>query len=113
MSSNSSAPPVELDGARVERFASVSGLSRKGLLLMDGREVEPPLTVAICRYAGEDSVFLFHCSGAWAVLAAGHYRTVEEATESANRGYPGVSARWVSRASPFHRADSFKAASPL
>jgi hypothetical protein len=90
-------PPGKLDGAHVERFASVLGLSLRVSLFMDGNEVEQPSMIAICRYSGDESAFLFHCSPEWVVLAAGHYESIEAAEQSANRAYPGVSMRWVVR----------------
>ena len=98
MSSDQPVCPHELDGATVERFASVSGLPRKLTVLMDGREIEAPSAIAICRYLGEESAYFFHCSATWAVLAASHHPSSEAAVASAERGYPGVSARWESHA---------------
>ncbi len=91
-------PPLELDGARVERFASVLGLPRKVTLLTGGVEVEAPSAIALCRYSGEESVYLFHCSDSWQVLAAGHFSSLIAATEAAERGYLGVSSRWIDHA---------------
>ena len=100
MEHSPSEPPVELDGARVERFASLVGLrpSGKVTVLMDGREIEPPSAVAICRYPGESSVYLFHCSAQWVVLAAAHDGSLETAQASAELGHDSLADRWVDRA---------------
>jgi len=100
MSQEPLAPDVEIDGARVEQFVWLAGLvpSGKVTLLTEGREIERPSGVAICRYVGEDSVYLFYCTDTWKVLAAGHHSSLQAAEASAECAYPGLSERWVHRA---------------
>jgi len=92
-----STPPAELDGARVERYASLTGIAHLARVTasIDGTPSEQPAAIAVAVYPGESDAYVFHCSAAWSVLAAGHHASLEVAVRAAENGFPGIAQRWV------------------
>jgi hypothetical protein len=93
-----STPPAELDGARVERYASLRGIAHLARVtaFMDGVPAQQPEAIAVAVYPGESDAYVFHCSAAWSVLAAGQHASLEAAVRAAESGFPGIAQRWVS-----------------
>ena len=92
-----STPPTELDGARVERYASLDGIVHLARVtaFIDGAPAPKPAAIAVAVYPGESDAYVFHCSPDWSVLAAGHHASLEVAVLAAESGFPGVAERWV------------------
>ena len=55
--------------------------------------------VAICRYPGEDSYYLFYCDSQWNVITDTWHETIEDALQQAEFEYASVSATWQRAAS--------------
>jgi hypothetical protein len=90
--------PSMLDGANIVRVASLRGLEPSGrsAVLIDDKPIPAPDALAVCQYVGESDFYLFYCDRAWSVLGAGHFASLTAAISSAERAYPGLSARWDS-----------------
>jgi hypothetical protein len=97
MSLHPSTAPAELDGAVVERYASLEGIAHLARVSasIDAVPSAVPAAIAIAVYPGESHAYLFDCSLDWSVLVAGHYPSVEQAVRAAEGGFPGVATRWV------------------
>ncbi len=91
-------PPTTLDGATVvcwspidERHAFTGRTSHS----VDGQPIGPMCALAVCRYPGEDCVYLFGCDANWTVVADTWHETIDEAVRQAELEYEGVAATWV------------------
>ena len=97
-------PPPILDCARVLEYAEVDESVRytgRSTLYVDGKELGAVPRLALCQSFDETEVMIFHCDREWNVLGTGSAPTLETARASAERGYAGISAKWVkSRYSP-------------
>jgi len=89
--------PNEICGAKVKRFAVLGAVrpSERLLVQFEGAPIERPVAIAICQYEGEDDFYLLHCAADGSVLGAGHYGLLQAALDTAELGYPGISAHWV------------------
>lgn len=58
----------------------------------------PAAGLAICRYEGEDSVYLFGCDERWSGVTDTWHPTVEDAMRQAEFEYEGVTATWQQQA---------------
>ncbi len=86
-------PPYVIDGARVLRFADLSGARRTGRTrhLRDGQQLESFAGLALARYEDEpDAIYLFYCDGDWNCLTHTHHATVEAAEAQARFEFEGV-----------------------
>ncbi len=50
--------------------------------------------LAICRFAEEDSFYLFYCDAEWNAVTDTYHETLEAALEQAEFEYEGVTATW-------------------
>ena len=86
------APPPQLDGARVLRYA----ISQRGGFY--DPDDQPQVTVsamAICRYDGSSDVYLFDCSSDWEVIGDAPWSTVDEAMQIATSHANGETPQWI------------------
>jgi len=88
------APPAQLDGARVLRYA----ISQHGGFYYVGNEAQeevPVFAMAICRYDGSDVVYLFKCAADWDVMHDADCASVDEAMEHAAQQAERETPRWI------------------
>ncbi|WP_228450720.1 hypothetical protein [Chryseolinea soli] len=88
------APPAELDGAQVIKWAW-SGDRPFGVMpfVDDEREIEI-YGLAICRYKDTSQVYRFSCSSDWEVQNDAPYDSIEEAMKQLPDQYRNVEAEW-------------------
>ena len=92
------APPPVIDSARVIAYAFVDDIpyQRCGSLYSGDRLIEHVPRLVICLNLGADiGPLLFHCDEQWNVLGTSGASTIEETKLSAEKNYPGVTARWI------------------
>jgi hypothetical protein len=98
MSPASSPPPI-IDSARVLYYVSVGDdieYTEKIHLIVGGERLGRVPALAICRsYYIPGDILLLFCDGEWNSLGCIAFTTVDEAKLKAERGYPGLIARWV------------------
>jgi len=93
-------PPPVLNFARVLAYAildeSVQWTGRQ-TLFYDGRQVGPVPCLSLCQNTWENhtDILLFHCNAEWEVLGASSAPSLEEAQDSAENAYRGVSTKWI------------------
>jgi hypothetical protein len=90
-------PGPRLDGAGVVRFARIDGRVRPTggcRHRVAGSLVGPASGLAIGRYEGESSCYLFDCDPDWNVLTDTWHATAEDAMAQAEFEYAGVAATW-------------------
>jgi hypothetical protein len=91
------APPPQLDGARVLRYA----ISQNGGFYHVGNEAQekvPVAAMAICRYdrgVGGDVVYLFKCATDWDVMHDTDHASVDEAIECATQQAKLETPQWI------------------
>jgi hypothetical protein len=88
------APPPQLDGARVLRYA----ISRRGGFYHVGNEAQemvPVSAMAICRYDGSEIVYLFKCTTDWDVMHDSDHASVDEAIERATQQAKRETPEWI------------------
>jgi hypothetical protein len=83
---------------------SIPHASRAGLIV-SGRKLGRVPRLAIVRSSVE--VLLLHCSSTWSVLGAAAFANADEAEQSAERAYPGVSRKWRRMRVTKQQADAF------
>ena len=98
--SNSEAPPVALDWARVIAYAIVDSdvtWTGRQIHYVGDEKLGPVPRLAICQnlFADTDDVLLFFCDDEWNVLGATGRPTIEENLEAAERWYSGISSKWI------------------
>jgi hypothetical protein len=98
MSPASSPPPI-IDSARVLCYASVGDdieYTERIHLIVGGERLGRVPALAICRsYNIPDDILLLFCDAEWNSQGCIAFTTVDEAKLKAERGYPGLMARWV------------------
>jgi hypothetical protein len=88
--------PVELDGARVVKYATVSsdveptGATRH---VVAGIETEPAAALAIARYADDNGFYLFYLDRAGNVVTDTLHESLEAAMDQAAFEYRGLN--WI------------------
>jgi hypothetical protein len=95
---NVAEPPFLLDSARVIMYAETGGkASYTGKITVhaDGRWLDPVPRLAICEDLVDGTTLIFHCDEHWNVLAAGGAKTVEDAKQTAELAYSGISSKWM------------------
>jgi hypothetical protein len=88
------APPPQLDGARVLRYA----ISQHGGFYYVGnlaQEQVPVSAMAICRYDGSEIVYLFKCAADWDVMHDDDCASVDEAMARAARQAELETPQWI------------------
>ena len=95
-------PPPTLDCCRVLEYAILDKSVRysgHSHLYAGETEVGPVPRLAICEENIEgkkrSGVLLLHCGHDWTSIGCAAYASVQEARQSAEQSYPGVSALWV------------------
>jgi len=94
----SAKPPPVLACCRVLRYAVLSSSVRysgHSNLYVDGRELGPVPSLAICQPLDRAEILLCHCARDWTVLGAAAYASIGEAKKRAEAIYPGVARAWV------------------
>ena len=103
-------PPKELDGAEVVYYVVLSDKHhRTGAYrhYVDGQLIGPVPALAICRYAGDEEAYLFHCDSHWRVITDDLFASVDDAIEQAGVQYEGLEkGDWI----PYVVADSERTA---
>ena len=86
-------PPSHLDGARVlawawsdSPFGHVAADSGMGTVAIHG--------LALCRYAGDASVYRFSCDAQWESVQDAPYASLDDAREQLPAQYGAVAATW-------------------
>jgi hypothetical protein len=91
-------PPQMLNGAVILHYVILSEHHRRigePRLFIDGQEMEPPLALAICQYAGYDGAYLFYCGANWNVMTDDYCDSVSDAFRLAERQFEGLTtAEW-------------------
>ena len=91
-------PPFLLDSARVLMYAETGGrASYTGKITVhaDGKWLDPVPRLALCEDLVDGDILLFHCDETWNVLAAGSAKSLDEAKQTAEAAYSGITAKWV------------------
>lgn len=89
--------PNQIDGAAVVLATPIDERHRhtgKCRQVVAGRLMEPAAGIAICRYDGEENVYLFGCDEHWSCVTDTWHQTIEEARRQAEFEYEGSSATW-------------------
>ena len=86
------APPPQLDGAHVLRYA----ISQHGGFHHYGGEPPVPVAaMAICRYDGSSDVYLFDCTTDWEVIGDAPWFSVDEAMQIATQHANSETLEWI------------------
>ena len=94
-------PPQQLDGARVLCFAEIcASVAPTGACThrRGGEILGPAQALAICRYKGDLSFYLFYCDDCWRVQTDTCHSSMLEAKRQAEFEYNGVSRLWTDMA---------------
>ena len=85
-------PPRSLDGAVVLYHVELPAQHQHSVIgcSADGTEIDRAPYLAICRYPGEEQVFLFTCAENWEVLADSVFGSVEAALKDAAASFKGL-----------------------
>lgn len=62
--------------------------------IIGGAPWGPAQGLAICRYKGDSSYYLFGCDSDWSDVTDTWHETLEDAMSQAEAEYPGVSRTW-------------------
>jgi hypothetical protein len=78
-------PPRRLDGARVLKFADISGWTPTGRTrhFRDGRQVTHFASLAIAQYESDPGFYLFYCDDDWNVVTDTYHDTIDGAVSQA------------------------------
>lgn len=90
--------PSEIDGAKVVLYTPVDERHRHTgncRQVVAGALMGAAAGLAICRYEGDASFYLFGCGPDWNVLTDTWHETLEDAKAQAEFEYEGVSATWL------------------
>jgi hypothetical protein len=90
-------PPKRIDDAVVVYFAQVlPGVKPTEATVhsRDGQILGRAQGLAICRYPGETSFYLFYCDEDWMVRTDTFHLTLEDAKRQAEFEYEGISMHW-------------------
>lgn len=93
-------PPEVLGGARLLAFATIDGsVTPTGGTThsVNGVVLGPAAGLAIVRYEGDGSFYLFYCDTAWQVVADTCHASLDLARHQAEFEYRGVTGRWRTR----------------
>jgi hypothetical protein len=95
-------PPVLLDSTRVLVYAETGGAAAyTGRTMIftghkdDLRRLDPVPRLAICEDLATAGLLMFHCDSSWKVLAVETASSIEVAKQNAERGYVGITAKWI------------------
>lgn len=104
-------PPPVLDSARTLWYAvkdeDVIFIDRISLYI-DGERLGEVPCLAICEnYSKEKEIFLLFCDTEWNSKGVISFKTVEEAKAKAERGYQGISAKWIHAESSQEEVSSY------
>ena len=89
--------PKEIGGAKVMLYSSIdqrhqhTGNCRQ---IVKGVWMGAAAGLAICKYDGEDSFYLFGCDETWQAITDTWHQTLDDAMKQAEFEYAGVSATW-------------------
>lgn len=86
-------PPDELDGARVVHYVILrAGQRSTGRVrhFINGQPMQPAAALAIARYAGDESAYLFFCDSNWQVIQDDLLSSIEEALAEIKRQYENI-----------------------
>lgn len=90
-------PPLELDGAKVVKWAW-SGHKPFGFVgNEDGTESESIYGLAFCSYGDNEGIHRFSCDRNWEVVQDGYYNTIDQALDQLPDQYKNVEAVWQTR----------------
>jgi hypothetical protein len=90
-------PSSHVGGAQVLRWSAIDERHRPSggcRHIVAGVPQGPAIGLAICRYDGESSFYLFGCDVEWAVVTDSWHETLEDAMAQAEFEYAGVSQTW-------------------
>ena len=92
-------PPPILGNGRLLEYAVVDESVRysgRSLIFVGFKELGPVPFLAITKDFKTGEIALLYCDREWDVLATGGcYESLEQAKESAERTYHGISSRWI------------------
>jgi ClpX C4-type zinc finger len=108
MSDVASRPPPIMDSAKLVAYASTDGdvefTDRITLLVGDEGRLGRVPCLAIClNYCIPGDVLLFFCDADWTTKGVIAFTTVDEAKLKAERGYKGITNKWID--SPYSDED--------
>lgn len=86
-------PPTHVDGARVLTWAW-SDLPFGHVASEDGAAPVAIHGLALCQYAGENSVYRFSCDAQWDCVQDERYASMDEARAQLPAQYRAVAASW-------------------
>jgi hypothetical protein len=105
--------PCLVDGANVLLYTSIDHRHHPtgGTKHSKGSTpLEPAAGLAICRYPGEDGIYLFYCDSNWACVTDTWHASVEAAKTQAEFEYAGTMETWSAAAQLFVQADAVNGA---
>lgn len=90
-------PPHTLDGAGVVCFASIASIDSSGGTThrVNGEVPQGFAHLAIAKYPGDDSFYLFYCDISWEVVTDTNHSTLDAAKHQAHFEFPGVNETWT------------------
>lgn len=97
MQNDEQAPPI-IDSSVVRIFAIVRSdvsFTGKQRIIVDGAKVGPASRVAVAFSQRSNDYLLLLCDELWQSFAMAGFATIEEAIETAERWYAGISTHWV------------------
>lgn len=90
--------PHQIDGASIVLFTPIDERHRhtgECRQIVAGVIRGPAAGLAICRYDGEENVYLFGCDEQWSCVTDTWHQTIEEAIRQAEFEYEGSFATWL------------------
>ena len=96
-------PPKQIGGANVILFTTIDERHRPTggcRQIVAGVLQGPADRLAICRYEGDENVYLFGCDAEWNSVTDTWHQTIEEAMNQAEFEYEGVANTWQRPGTP-------------
>ncbi len=93
-------PPFVIDGFRTLFYAFIYPpitYSGHSSIIIGGREVGPVPCLALAMPLRGEGFEILHCDKNWNIIAHRGYDSLAKAKRSAERIYPGITARWLKR----------------
>lgn len=90
-------PPKRIANAILICYSRIDQRHRhtgEGRQIVDGVVQGPVAALAICRYDGDSSCYLFGCDCDWNVITDTFHQTIEDAKRQAEVEYSGVTQTW-------------------
>ena len=90
-------PPTILDGANVLKYAILDNSvihTGKISFYVGGKLKGPAAGIAICKYEDKDNYIIIYCNRNWRSFGAAGYKTIQEAMNSLEKEYSGITAKW-------------------